>query len=376
MSTFTFTPTCEAASAHAQSSPIPTPKTPTSNNNNTASIESQLESLTFEKTKHRHSSSASTRSSGSNSSSVDEGIGGTGAGHGGSFSSSGQEPNELILDANNGSTIAIEGDIIEFDRILSSHWAIYLGDGEVVHVSGCDPDGSNGAGIGHQGEVPDDEVATVQRAPLAAVAGDSFCRVNNKLLRAKERGMLPFHNEIVVRKALSKVGSTVPYNALQCNTEHYVTEWKYGQRWSDQAAVSLSSFGALRRQHTNSLSEGHTLFVNTLNEVLNSPAVTNAGNTASTLATSGNASPSLSSITISPMSPRFSSSPSSPMPILSTSRYRQMSTDSAMMSAGSLPKNSILASRGEGRGTPKLTRTISSSAAFSSSSTASVQTEL
>ena len=251
MSTFTFTPTCEAASAHAQSSPIPTPKTPTSNNNNTASIESQLESLTFEKSanstqpqqqqqsnsgtsspcftsKHRHSSSASTRSSGSNSSSVDEGIGGTGAGHGGSFSSSGQEPNELILDANNGSTIAIEvppstlkidlgpfrppadlvaepGDIIEFDRILSSHWAIYLGDGEVVHVSGCDPDGSNGAGIGHQGEVPDDEVATVQRAPLAAVAGDSFCRVNNKLLRAKERGMLPFHNEIVVRKALSKV---------------------------------------------------------------------------------------------------------------------------------------------------------------------------
>ncbi len=251
MSTFTFTPTCEAASAHAQSSPIPTPKTPV-NNSNTASIESQLESLTFEKgnnnssqpqqqqqsnsgtsspcftSKHRHSSSASTRSSGSNSSSVDEGIGGTGAGHGGSFSSSGQEPNELILDANNGSTIAIEvpastlkidlgpfrppadlvaepGDIIEFDRILSSHWAIYLGDGEVVHVSGCDPDGSNGAGIGHQGEVPDDEVATVQRAPLAAVAGDSFCRVNNKLLRAKERGMLPFHNEIVVRKALSKV---------------------------------------------------------------------------------------------------------------------------------------------------------------------------
>lgn len=240
MSTFTFTPTCEVVAAaaaaaaaqnaqpsehHAHSSPIPTPKTPSNNAN--SSIEAAVEAICASTnsgtsspsftSKHRHSSSASTRSSGSNSSSLDEGLGGTGSGH-----HQQAEPNELLIDHNQ-SAIAIEvpsstlkidlgpfrppadlsaepGDIVEFDRILSSHWAIYVGEGEVVHVSGCPPGG------GGQGEVPDDEFATVQRAPLAVVAGDSFCRVNNKLLRAKERGMLPFHNEIVVRKALSKVG--------------------------------------------------------------------------------------------------------------------------------------------------------------------------
>lgn len=137
-----------------------------------------------------------------------------------SFTSSGvgsSEPNELILDQLNQSTIAIEipaqnlridlapfkpaselraepGDIVEIDRILSSHWAIYVGDGDVVHV----------CGHGSQ-EVPDSEIATVQRAPLTSVAGENYCRVNNKVLRAKERNMLPFHNEIVKSKALSKV---------------------------------------------------------------------------------------------------------------------------------------------------------------------------
>ena len=86
------------------------------------------------------------------------------------------------------------GDIIEFDRILSSHFAIYVGDGDVIHVTGTETQ-----------EIPDSEIALVQRAPITVVAGDSVCRVNNKSLRAKERNLIPFHNEIVVRKALSKV---------------------------------------------------------------------------------------------------------------------------------------------------------------------------
>ncbi len=44
-----------------------------------------------------------------------------------------------------------------------------------------------------------------------------------------------FHSPLLTTQ-LWQVGSTVPYNALQCNTEHYVTEWKYGQRWSDQVS--------------------------------------------------------------------------------------------------------------------------------------------
>lgn len=51
-----------------------------------------------------------------------------------------------------------------------------------------------------------------------------------------------------------------------------------------QAQVSLHSFKALRLQHTNSITESHNVFVNTLNEVLNSPAIvhsTTAGSMAS-----------------------------------------------------------------------------------------------
>lgn len=126
-----------------------------------------------------------------------------------------QQPNELIIDQNQ--AIAIElppntlkidlspfkpasevhpepGDIIEFDRTLFSQWAIFVGDGDVVAIVG-----------NHSLTVPDTEIALVQRSPLILVAGDNYCRVNNKLHRAKERNLLPFHNEIVVRKALSKV---------------------------------------------------------------------------------------------------------------------------------------------------------------------------
>ncbi|KAI2810794.1 hypothetical protein BLOT_001959 [Blomia tropicalis] len=273
-------------------------QTKTSIESNSLPLES-MEPLATSPIKLRHNSSTST----STSSSLDENC----------FNCSYQEPNELILDPIDQSTIAIEvpastlrielgpfrsvgdvhaepGDIIEIDRILSSHWAIYVGDGDAVHV----------VGTGEQ-EVPDSEIAIVQRLPLTTIAGENYCRVNNKILRAKERNMLPFHNEIVVRKVLSKVGCTVPYNVLQCNSEHYVTEWKYGHRWSDQAAVSLNSFKALRRQHTNSLSEGHTLFVNTLNEVLNSPSIS----------TTSASSPSVLVNTISPGSSNSSMNSSS-----------------------------------------------------------------
>ena len=128
-----------------------------------------------------------------------------------------QQPNELIIIDQN-QTIAIEvppntlkidlhsfrpaselhpepGDIIEFDRTLFSQWGIYVGDGDVVVIVGNDAIQM----------VPDSEIAHVELVPLTIVAGDHYCRVNNKLHRAKERNLLPFNNEIVVRKALSKV---------------------------------------------------------------------------------------------------------------------------------------------------------------------------
>lgn len=153
--------------------------------------------------KLRHCSSTSTRSSNSTSSSFDD------------FDQNRLLPNDVILDHNQ--AIAIEvpantlkidlppfkpasevhpepGDIIEFDRILSSDWAIYVGDGDVAQFI-----------VSEAQET--EETAIVQRTSLIAAAGENYCRVNNKVHRARERNMLPFHNEIVARKALSKVSS-------------------------------------------------------------------------------------------------------------------------------------------------------------------------
>ncbi|CAG2101824.1 unnamed protein product [Medioppia subpectinata] len=151
-------------------------------------------------------------------------------------------------------------DIIEIDRTLYTHWAIYVGDGQVVDVVG---DLDN--------ELPDAEEAIVRQLPLTDVVADNYCRVNNKEVPAKERYLQARDANQVVKEAVAMVGSTVDYNLLTRNVECYLTEWKYGQPWSDQANVALSAIQALRREHKDSTSDGHSFMVNTLNEVLNSP---------------------------------------------------------------------------------------------------------
>ena len=85
-------------------------------------------------------------------------------------------------------------DIIEIDRTLYTHWSIYVGDGEVVHVAGED-----------DSDLPDAEEAVVKRQPLVDVVGDSFCRINNKEVPAKERNLQPRDPELVVKEAIDKV---------------------------------------------------------------------------------------------------------------------------------------------------------------------------
>lgn len=151
-------------------------------------------------------------------------------------------------------------DIIEIDRTLYTHWALYVGDGYVVHIVGDDDQ-----------DFPDTQSAVVKKVKLTHVVADNYCRINNKEVPAKERSLSPLDPQFVVNEALQRVGSVVEYNLLTRNCEHYLTQWKYGQSWSDQAAVALTAIKALRREHKDSTSGGHSFLVNTLNEVLNSP---------------------------------------------------------------------------------------------------------
>lgn len=115
------------------------------------------------------------------------------------------------------------GDLIELDRTLYSHWALYVGDGRVVHITGEDDQ-----------DLPDTEHAVVKESFLHELAGYSYVRVNNKLVPAKDRGLSTFDTDTVLANAKSMVGGRVEYNFLTKNAEHYLTEWKYGKAWSDQ----------------------------------------------------------------------------------------------------------------------------------------------
>lgn len=148
------------------------------------------------------------------------------------------------------------GDLIQIDRVLYTDWALHVGNGNVVHVSGVDMDNN---------EIPSD-TAVVRLSNLADVAGPSSVRVNNKSVGAKERVLEPLPLEEVIQNCYSCLDKEVGFNMLTRNSEHYVTEWKYGQGWSDQAAVTMSVMKSLSADFT-----GHNALVSGLNAVLNSP---------------------------------------------------------------------------------------------------------
>ena len=124
------------------------------------------------------------------------------------------------------------GDLVEIDRTLYAHWALYVGGGQVVHI--VDEHSNQDLPIGSWG--------LVKRDALTSVAGSSFVRANNKEVPAKERLLVAHSPTEVVQNALRMVGKLVPYNTLTRNSEHYLTEWKYGKAWSDQVSNSIFLF--------------------------------------------------------------------------------------------------------------------------------------
>jgi cell wall-associated NlpC family hydrolase len=121
----------------------------------------------------------------------------------------------------------LPGDLIEFSRELYSHWALYVGDGQVVNVRGRQLNSD----VSFSGN------ASVKLEQLAVVAGESKCRINNQEAEATARGLQALNVKELMEKARNLVGETVPYHLLNKNCEHYVTEWRYGKSWSEQVCL-------------------------------------------------------------------------------------------------------------------------------------------
>ncbi|CAG5115504.1 unnamed protein product [Candidula unifasciata] len=142
---------------------------------------------------------------------------------------------ELSLYYNHNASILDDlsvGDLIEFPRGAYSHWAVYIGNGRVVHLAGEDNDGVDAC-------VKPEHMFTVCGAKFGKakvciddfwkVAAGSKARKNN----TKDDKWRPLNPEEVVRNALEKLG-TVGYNLIFSNCEHFAKWCRYGIAKSDQ----------------------------------------------------------------------------------------------------------------------------------------------
>ncbi|KAK3602554.1 hypothetical protein CHS0354_003807 [Potamilus streckersoni] len=136
------------------------------------------------------------------------------------------------------------GDTIEFPRGYYSHWAVYIGDGKVVHLTGDENDGING-------NFDSGNLFTIcgQRFNKAYVKVEDFWNVvlgsKANINKNKDKKMRPLEKEEIVQRAMSKLGE-IGYNVMWCNCEHFASWCRYGKVKSDQVekVLTWSAVGA------------------------------------------------------------------------------------------------------------------------------------
>ncbi|XP_023602360.1 HRAS-like suppressor 3 isoform X1 [Myotis lucifugus] len=128
------------------------------------------------------------------------------------------------------------GDLIEIFRPGYQHWALYVGDGYVVHLA--PPSEIAGAGSASLMSALTDK-AIVKKELLSVVAGKDKYRVNNK----HDRKYSPLPPSKIVRCAEEKVGQEMLYKLTSDNCEHFVNELRYGVSRSDQVTEAVVAGG-------------------------------------------------------------------------------------------------------------------------------------
>ncbi|XP_061756171.1 retinoic acid receptor responder 3 isoform X2 [Nerophis ophidion] len=119
------------------------------------------------------------------------------------------------------------GDLIEIFRPGYQHWALYVGNGMVVHVT--PPSECAGAGPSSMMSLFADR-GLVRMEELWTVVGDDRYRVNNIL----DDNYQPRPVFIILREAKRRVGQVMPYDVFSANCEHFVTNLRYGKPESRQ----------------------------------------------------------------------------------------------------------------------------------------------
>ncbi|KAG1962582.1 phospholipase A and acyltransferase 3-like [Pimephales promelas] len=119
------------------------------------------------------------------------------------------------------------GDLIEIFRGTYQHWAIYVGDGFVIHLA--PPSEHAQAGAYSMMSVLCDK-ATVKKEELYEVVGNDKYRINNLLDDKYE----PRAVCVILQEAERYLNQELPYCVFRGNCEHFVTELRYGKAHSRQ----------------------------------------------------------------------------------------------------------------------------------------------
>ncbi|KAM5183450.1 phospholipase A and acyltransferase 2-like isoform 2-T2 [Callospermophilus lateralis] len=127
------------------------------------------------------------------------------------------------------------GDLIEISRSCYQHWAIYVGNGYVVHLAL--PSEVAGAGVSSSKSLLANR-AIVKKELLSTVVGQHKYKVNNKYDDEYE----PLPPNVILQVAEALVGKEVPYSVTTKNCEHFVTILRYGVPRSDQVTDKLTTF--------------------------------------------------------------------------------------------------------------------------------------
>ncbi|XP_029518380.1 phospholipase A and acyltransferase 3-like [Oncorhynchus nerka] len=136
------------------------------------------------------------------------------------------------------------GDLIEIFRGNYQHWALYVGDGFVVHLA--PPSEGPGAGANSMMSVLSDKAKVKKEEIWDVVGHDQWC-VNNQL--DEKYQVRPIHE--ILREAQAYVDQEMPYCVFRGNCEHFVTELRYGKAESRQVrqavgiGATLVGFGIL-----------------------------------------------------------------------------------------------------------------------------------
>lgn len=119
------------------------------------------------------------------------------------------------------------GDLIEIFRGIFQHWAVYIGDWQVVHLVALGI-GSSGASAAVSGLAE----GQVRIDGLKDVVKEDKWKKNNTQHTTYE--LKPRPKMEIVKQALSMVGKDVKYNIANWNCEHFATMCRYGEALSLQ----------------------------------------------------------------------------------------------------------------------------------------------